>query len=215
MCEIKKEEVKSLNPYPAPPTVASATKMCGDPSLTGMSCPAFPRASAVKLEVTTHRLDMQQCLENLAGQRNIPQKLGLLALFLQIASLGIKLEDAPARAHLAAAAADQVDSVSKLAQDLFQFPISVGDVGVAHAQHRPDQALRAGITRHTSEARCGLARCNRTKQKLVEIGFWQFTVLNDALNLAASQPITLETQIQCSQELLEPLYTQNHDDLHI
>jgi len=29
--------------YPAPPTVASATRRCGDPSLTGTSCPGFSK----------------------------------------------------------------------------------------------------------------------------------------------------------------------------
>jgi hypothetical protein len=51
------------NPYPAPPTVASVTRRCGDPSLTGTSCPAFPRASAVELEIVARRPDMQQGIE--------------------------------------------------------------------------------------------------------------------------------------------------------
>jgi hypothetical protein len=129
--------------------------------------------------------------------------------------LALQLEDAFARAHLAAAAARQVDSISQLLEYLFQLPVAVGDIGIAHAHHRPVQALGVGIARHTAKVRCGLARCHRTKPKLAEFGFRQFTVLNDALNLAASQPITLETHIQCPQEPLEPLYTQNHDDLHI
>jgi hypothetical protein len=91
--------------YHTPPTVASATSRCGDPSLTSTSCPAFPRAPDVELEVIAHSFDMQQCLENLAEQGHIPQEPSLLALFHQIASLGIELEDAFTSAHLSAAAA--------------------------------------------------------------------------------------------------------------
>ena len=66
----------------------------------GTSLSYFFAAPAVELEVVPYRPDMQQGYQESSGQGYIAEELRLLALFNQIASLEIELEDVIARANL-------------------------------------------------------------------------------------------------------------------